>query len=294
VTTRRFPIGAITDEFSPADFVLSLNEMAEIGMTEVELRVINGRNIVDLTNDEVDRVRAEVEARGMHVLSIASPVLKCVLPDAPPVDARFQQDMFGSKHTIADQDRLSTRAFEIAERTGATVVRVFSYWRTIDPPQCFDRIVAALRGLAEGAASRGLTIGLENEAACNIATGAETARVMQALDHPNLAIVWDPANAMVAGESPFPFGYGTLPVSRIVHVHVKDCHVNDHKPTWGPVGEMGIDWRGQLQALARDGYHGAINLETHWQGPGGSNKLEASRICGRNLRALVAAVQPLS
>lgn len=282
----RLSIGAITDEFSPADFTLSLDEMTSIGMTDVELRLVNGKNIIDLTNDEVDRARAEVDARGMRILSIATPLLKCVLPDAPPVDERFQQDVFGSRHTIADQPRLATRAFEIAGRTGAKFIRVFSYWRTVDPPKCFDRIVSALRDLADQAAGHGAIIGLENEAACNIATGAETARVMQAIDHPNLGIVWDPANAMVAGEKPFPEGYGTLPVSRIVHVHAKDCYVNGHKPTWGPVGEMGVDWRGQIDALLRDGYRGGISLETHWPGPGG-DKLEASRICGRNLRKLV-------
>jgi sugar phosphate isomerase/epimerase len=50
---------------------------------------------------------------------------------------------------------------------------------------------------------------------------------------------------------------------------------------------MAIDWAGQIEALVRDGYHGAISLETHWRGPDG-DRLEASRICGRNLKALVS------
>jgi hypothetical protein len=31
-----------------------------------------------------------------------------------------------------------------------------------------------------------------------------------------------------------------------------------------------------------------VSLETHWRGPNG-DRLEASTICGRNLRALVSA-----
>jgi sugar phosphate isomerase/epimerase len=282
-------VGAITDEFLPGDFVTSLDEMAAIGMTDAELRLVNGKNILDLTDEEVDAAVKDVERHGMRILSIATPLLKCVLPDAPPVDERFQQDVFGSRHTIDDQPRLARRAFEVAARTGAKYIRVFSYWRTVDPPACFDRVVEALRGLAEQAASRDVVIGLENEAACNVATGAETARVVQVLDHPNLGVIWDPANAMVAGETPYPGGYQTLPVKRIVHVHAKDCQVNGHKPTWGPIGEMGIDWRGQLAALVKDGYRGGVSLETHWPGPGG-DKVEASRICGRNLKKLVEAV----
>ena len=61
----------------------------------------------------------------------------------------------------------------------------------------------------------------------------------------------------------------------MIHVHAKDCMVNGHTPTWGPLGEMAIDWSGQIGALARDGYAGAISLETHWRGDDG-NRLDAS------------------
>src|ERR1051325_3026885 len=197
--TQYFPIAAITDEFSP-DIEIAAASMREIGMVAAELRVVFGKNIIDLSDEELDRARAIVAAQRLQIISIASPILKCVLPDAPAVDSRFQQDMFAAKHTIDDQPRLAARAFEIAKRTGARIVRVFSYWRTVDPDQCFDRVVAALRELADQAAAEGLIIGLENEHACNIATGAETARLMNAVRHPNLKVVWDPANARVAGE----------------------------------------------------------------------------------------------
>ena len=81
---------------------------------------------------------------------------------------------------------------------------MFSYWRTVEPEACFDRIVEALRGLADQAAAHNVIIGLENEHACNIATAAETAQVLAALDHPNLKVVWDPANAVVSGEKAVP------------------------------------------------------------------------------------------
>lgn len=279
------PIGAITDEFS-LDIEVALDAMSTLGMTIAELRLIGNRNIIDLTNEEVAGIRTRVEQRGMRVLSIASPVLKCVLPDAPPLDDRFQQDVFGSAYTIADQPRLAQRAMEIAEIAGAQFIRVFSYWRTAAPEQCHDQIVEALRDLADRAGKRGLTIGLENEHACNVATGAEAGRILAALDHPALKSIWDPANAFLLGETPFPDGYSKLPASRVAHVHAKDCFVEGHKPTWGPVGEMGIDWRGQIAALKRDGYEGAISLETHWRGPDG-DRLKASVVCGRNLRDLV-------
>lgn len=287
--TPNFRIAAITDEFSP-DIEIAARSMAEIGMTGAELRMVFGKNIASLTDEELDRAIAIVRGHGLEIISIASPVLKCVLPDAPDVDERFQKDMFASSLTFEDQPKLAVRAFEIAKRTGARIVRVFSYWRTVRPAECFDRIVMALRGLADQAARMDLIIGLENEHACNIATGAETARLLAALDHPNLKVVWDPANALVSGETPFPDGYARLPAHRIVHVHAKDCLREDQKLAWGPLGEGVIDWKGQVDALARDGYTGWISLETHWPGPNG-DKHEASMICGRNLKALAQAVQ---
>jgi len=282
-----FPIAAITDEFSQ-DIEDAVRSMAEIGMTGAEVRMAFGKNVIDLTHAELDRACEIVARHGLEIVSIASPLLKCVLPDAPAVDARFQQDVFAATQTFAVQPRLADRALEIAERTGARIIRVFSYWRTVRPEACFERVARALEHLAEQAALHGRTIGLENEHACNIATGEETARLLEAVAHVNLQVVWDPANAYVSGETPFPDGFRRLPVERIAHVHAKDCRVEGHRPIWCALGEGGIDWKGQIRALAEDGYKGWISLETHWAGPRG-DKHEASVICGRNLKALVTA-----
>jgi sugar phosphate isomerase/epimerase len=280
----KLPLAAITDEFS-ADLEAAADAMAHIGMSGAELRVLWGKNVIDLSDAELDRARQILSVRGLRVISIASPLLKCVLPDAPEVDRRFQHDVFAARHTFEDQPRLAARAFEIAHQTGAHIIRVFSYWRTVDPPKVFDRVVEALASLAEQAAREDLVIALENEHACNIATAAESARALEAVNHDHLKLVWDPANAFVAGEIPFPEGYARLPKERIVHVHVKDCRLRDHTPEWGPVGTCSIDWKGQIAALLADGYGGYLSLETHWPGPNG-DKLKASTICGWNLKSL--------
>lgn len=283
----RLPIAAITDEFSP-NLARTLSYLREIGMTGAELRVVNGKNIMDLNDEELLRARDLLTEAGLTVVSIASPLLKCVLPNAPDVDSRFQHDIFASKHTFADQPRLAERAFQIAKLFGARIVRVFSYWRTVRPEECFEAIAAVLTELAEKASAVDLIVGLENEHACNIGTAAESAKILAAVTHPNLKLVWDPANAMVAGENPFPHGYRLLPKDRIAHVHAKDCHMEGDKPIWGPLGTRHVDWKGQIAALVSDGYKGYISLETHWPGPN-QDKVEASRICGWNLRGLVSA-----
>src|SRR3984957_16949361 len=160
--TPKLRIAAITDEFSP-DLSVALKAMKPIGMTGAELRVVGGKNIMDLTGDELSQAKKLCDSEGFEVISIASPLLKCVLPNAPAIDTRFQQDVFGSKHTFEDQPRLTEHAFSIARKMGAPIVRVFSYWRTVKPEECFDAVVKTLRKLAEKAAQEDLIIGLENE-----------------------------------------------------------------------------------------------------------------------------------
>ena len=260
--------------------------MKETGMTAAELRVVDGKNILDLSEEELRRTKDALEAAGLPVIAIASPLLKCVLPGGPELDGRFQHDVFASKHSYEDQPRLTERAFALAKFFGARIIRVFSYWRTVEPEACQEAIVRALSELARAAAKENLVIGLENEHACNVATAAETSRILALIPNPNLQIVWDPANALVAGEDPFPFGYSLLP-KRIAHVHAKDCHMDGDKPVWGPLGTRHVRWKDQINALLADRYAGYLSLETHWPGPDG-NKLEASRICGWNLRGLAA------
>ena len=285
---QRFRIGAITDEFSQ-DIGVAAAAMRELGMKGAELRMIGGRNIMDLSDDEISRALDTLHQNGLQVVAIASPILKCAMPKAPALDARFEHLRFASDHTWDDQPQLAERAFEIARRTGAKIVRVFSCWRVVRPAEVFERVVDSLQDLADKAEKHGLIIGLENEPSCNIATAQETASILAAIDHTNLQLVWDPANAYIAGENPFPSGYKMLNTDRVAHVHAKDCTLEDHKPVWEPLGQGDLDWQGQIDALAEDGYKGFIHLDTHWQGPGG-DRLEGSRICAKNLKALVESL----
>jgi L-ribulose-5-phosphate 3-epimerase len=104
----KIPIAAVTDEFSP-DLETALEPMAEIGMKAAELRMVFGKNILYLSEEELARAERILQTRGFQVISIASPLLKCELPGSPPVDERFQHDVFASRHTFEDQSRLAER-----------------------------------------------------------------------------------------------------------------------------------------------------------------------------------------
>ena len=97
---------------------------------------------------------------------------------------------------------------------------------------------------------------------------------------------WDPGNAGARGEKPFPDGYSHLPKNRIGHMHLKDVVSRDNgKTEWMAMGKGSIDFVGQFRALKRDGYTGAMSLETHWRG--GGTPEESSRQSMAGLKALL-------
>lgn len=283
-----FPVAIITDEFTQ-DFERVCRTAVEMGIPALELRTVWDKNLVDMNDEEVRQVDHLAKEFGLKVVSIASPVFKCTLPEGGEIDHRFEQDAFHSAHTYEDQPRILDRALELANLFEAPIVRVFSFWRTVEPTQITPRIIEALQGAVEKAAKAGVKIGIENEHACNIATASESVPVLDAIDHPNFGLVWDPANCYIAGETAYPDGYDRLPANRILHVHAKDgvLPAGSDRMEWGDVGAGEVDWTGQLSAMVRDGYTGMVSLETHWGGPGG-DKFKGSSICAKSLQRLVA------
>ena len=125
-----------------------------------------------------------------------------------------------------------------------------------------------LQQAAEKLRKIGLILILENEFACNTATGAESAKVLAGVPSPAFMLNWDPGNAAMFGETPYPDGYNLLPKNRIGHCHCKDAIKTAKGVEWAAMGKGIIDWVGQYKALKRDGYHHVVSLETHWRGAG--------------------------
>ena len=147
-----------------------------------------------------------------------------------------------------------------------------------------------LRKAAVRAGRKSVTLTIENELDCNTATGAEAARLLNAVHERSLMLNWDPGNATARGETAFPDGYARLPKDRIAHVHCKDvAEVGGGTTEWMAMGRGVIDWAGQFRALVKDGYHGAVSLETHWQG--GGTPEESTRQSLAGMRALLEKVQ---
>lgn len=285
-----FRVSIINDEISQ-DFGHACEVAAhDFGMGWIELRSMWKKNIVNLDAHEVAEAKGILEKFQLKVTDIASPLFKVDWPGAPKSKYR-EGGNFAADFNLNQQDEVLQRAIEMARAFGTDRVRCFDFWRLDDPAPYREAINDKLREAANKAGQNGITLVLENEQACNTATGAEAAKVLEAVKTPYLMLNWDPGNAATRGETPYPDGYNLLPKDRIGHCHCKDAVKKGKGYDWAPMGGGIIDWAGQFTALKRDGYHYAVSLETHWNG-GGSPE-ESSRKSWAGMKKLLQQANAL-
>jgi sugar phosphate isomerase/epimerase len=273
--THGFKLGIITDELTT-----NLNEAADFissyGLHWCELREMFKKNLMNSTQDELDRAKKILDQHKIQVSDIASPIMKWNLPQMP-AKANEQRDEFKASFTEPDLDMLLQKSFKLARFFDTRKVRIFSYWRVEDPEKAYPMFRDALAKVAKIAAKNDIILVLENEHACNVGTGKELGRVLKDVNSPNLRGVWDPGNATMLGETPYPDGYAAVK-GTFAHVHIKDSRksAKTGKLEWAPVGGGIVDWKGQFEALHRDKYDGTMSLETHYKRADG-NKVESTR-----------------
>lgn len=275
-------LSIVTDEISE-DFHHALQVCRELGLDTVELRKVEGKNIVFHAQEDLQRIQALVQAGGFRVCAIASPFLKCAWPTAHSGQLDPLSPEMDAEWAILD------RSLELAQRFGAPLVRTFSFLRVPDPTSVRVSLLEILKEATRRVEARGLKLSIENEHACNLATGEEAGWLLQRLTSNAFGMTWDPGNETALGSPAFPHGYQHVR-GRVFHVHIKDVNRVLPEPvqqaSWVKVGSGRIDYPGQLRALAEDGYNGHLSLETHYNHPTGGRE-QATRESLAALRQLV-------
>ena len=262
-----FRVSVINDEISQDFGHVCEVASRDFGMSWIELRGMWKKNICSLDEKEVAEAQQILEKYQLKVTDIASPLFKVDWPGAPK--SKFSEAKnFNANFTLGQQDEVLERAIAMAKAFQTDRVRCFDFWRLEDQAPYRAAINDKLREAANKAAKNGIILVLENESACNTATGAEAAKLLSAVESPSFMLNWDPGNAAASGEIPYPDGYKLLPKDRIGHCHCKDVVKQGKKYEWAPMGGGLIDWAGQFRALKANGYHYAVSLETHWNGGG--------------------------
>jgi sugar phosphate isomerase/epimerase len=257
-------LSVISDEISP-DLGEALRVCERLDIQAVELRTIGGRSLVHHDLATARRVRKALAAGGFSCPAIDTPFLKSLLSEAAWPDL--------------------ARGLELAQLMDAPLVRIFSGLRSTAGT---DGVVDALAEALEVASRRdGISLAMEIEHICTIATGAQARKLLDDARLAGLGVVWDPGNeAHLLGRRPDPEPIGALR-DAIRHVHVKDA---DPTGAWVRVGAGVVNWPAQLRQLDAIGYDGYLSMETHYQLPGAAGAAAATTESVAALRALAAGV----
>src|SRR6266568_4130518 len=172
-----FRVSVINDEISQ-DFGHACEvASSEFGLGWIELRGMWNKNIVNLDEKEVAEARRILEKYKLKVTDIASPLFKVDWPGAPK--SKFSEaKSFGASFSLEQQDEVLERAVEMAKSFQTERVRCFDFWRLENQTPYRTAINERLRDAAAKAEKKGIILVLENEPACNTATGAEAAKVL--------------------------------------------------------------------------------------------------------------------
>ncbi len=122
-----------------------------------------------------------------------------------------------------------------------------------------SKFEARIRDVADAAGEQGVMLLMET----GQESAAELRDFMEALSHPALGINFDPAN-MILYDKDDPIDAVRILGPWIRHVHIKDATRTATPGTWGvevPWGDGEVQGDAFLDALAEQGFHGALAIE---------------------------------
>ncbi|GAC1358113.1 MAG: sugar phosphate isomerase/epimerase [Ktedonobacteraceae bacterium] len=271
-------LSAFADEISP-----ELDEQISVLKSEhirfIDLRSIWQTNVVELSEQQITAAKRALDAAGIGVAAIASPIGKV------PIDSSFQEHL-----------ALFERAIATAKAFSSSYIRIFSFYppastqtATPDPAAYRAEVLNHLREMTTRASAAGLTLVHENEKAIYGDTIARCVDVFKGVNDPHLRSALDPANFLQCEQVPYPDAYeATKPW--LEYVHVKDVRADG---TLAVAGNGEARWPELLQRLHQDGYDGFMALEPHlaaagqYQGFSGPDLFrQASQALQKLLRAM--------
>jgi 3-dehydroshikimate dehydratase len=242
-------LSAFADEISP-----DLNEQIAVLSSEnihfLDLRSVWNTNVLDLSNQQITTIKKALDAHGIAVAAIGSPIGKV------PVDSPFEEHL-----------QRFERAIELAQFFHTPFIRLFSFYppsdasaaNSINSLRWRDEVIRRLREMTARARAAGIILLHENEKDIYGDTIVRCVELLQACNDAHFQAVFDPANFIQCGQTPYPDAYEAL------RPWIRYVHVKDARPDGSIViaGEGVAHWSELLLRLREDGYGGFFSLEPH-------------------------------
>jgi sugar phosphate isomerase/epimerase len=241
-------LAGFADEISP-DPAAQCELLAQLGVRWVELRGAWDVGVLDLDDEQLERLQGVLATAGLRVSSVASPIGKV------PIGDDFDEHL-----------RRFDRALAVADRLAAPHIRLFSFYIPPgdDPAAHRDEVLARIAALVERAAGHDVLLAHENEHGIYGDSPERCLDIIESIGSERLRLIWDPGNFVVCGGRPHRDGYALLR-PHLAYVHVKDVRVDPASGTAVavPAGEGDGEIAETIRALRDDRFDGFFSLEPH-------------------------------
>jgi len=241
-------LSAFADEVTD-DFLGQVKYLAVEGVRFIEPRFVNGKNIMDLTQQELDEARVMMADYGLKTSAIGSPIGKIRLNEP------FEPHLDSFKHTV-----------ELALFFQTPFIRMFSYYAPEgqDIADYRKQVMERMFAKVEIIKDVDITMVHENEAHIYGHTAENCVDLVKTVDSPKLRLAYDPAN-FVWGEKITDNIKTCWPLMKpyVVHVHIKDWKLG--ADTGSIPGEGDGRIKKLLAELAKLRYDGCLTMEPHLQ-----------------------------
>lgn len=202
---KKTVISAFADE-AGTDIEKQVKAMLDNGITGLEIRGVNGKNISELTDNEAKKIGTKLYENGLFTYSIGSPIGKISLDDS-----------------FEDHIEKFKRCLEMANILGAKNIRIFSFYVPKDKACDYkNEVIERLGRLCDIAENSGVDVCHENEKGIY---GDNAERCLEILTaEKRLKGIFDPANFIQCGQDTL-IAWDMLK-KRIKYLHIKDAMPN--------------------------------------------------------------------
>jgi sugar phosphate isomerase/epimerase len=185
---------------------------------------------------------------------------KAVAPEIKRLALEFDLRLLAMEQPSQDPVKME-QAFQAAVEIGIPIINCGPGGKSEDEAS-LQQSINSLGALAARAEHYGVTLCVKAHVGASIYNTPTTLRAMEAIHSPAFGIDMDPSHIWRANENPVEAIAAV--VSRVRHVHIRDCKGRQQspgKPEMQANGRGDIDLVGYLRVLHESGYTGPVDLE---------------------------------
>jgi len=183
-----------------------------------------------------------------------------LVPEILRLSKEYGLELLAMEQPRRDPERMKA-AFQAAVALGIPIVNCGPGGKA-DDEDAWGEVIASLRTLSKMAEDYGVTLCVKAHVRASIYNTPTTLRAMEEIASPAFGIDMDPSHMYRSGENPVEAIAAVI--SRVKHVHVRDCKGRQHgpgEPYMQANGRGDIDLVGYIRVLHEHGYDGPVDLE---------------------------------